>query len=222
MAAGFAHEIRNPLTSTKGVTQLLFERHHDELEDDGGSLYQILLQEIDRTNQILMDFTDLARPRGLMIRLKDIQEGVRSTVRLSNPVLEEHRIEVAELYESEPVPTECDQHRIRQVLIHLVRNAVDAMPDGGKLILRLERGPEYCVVTVEDTGTGIDEELLPKLGTPYLTTREHGTGLGLAVTQQVIQDHGGRMGADPLHPEPELFPGELNAFCGRFGLTGLR
>ncbi|MBB3109484.1 two-component system sporulation sensor kinase A [Paenibacillus phyllosphaerae] len=191
MAAGIAHEIRNPLASLKGFSQLLkkkFDRHHDYLD--------IMLVELDRINEIVQEFMALAKPQANQLF------GHYNLVRILNSVmtlLETQAILknielIIKQNEHHDTMIFCDENQIKQVFINLLKNAIEAMPDGGRIEIELKSVREGAIsVTIKDEGIGIPMELIDKLGGPFYTTKSSGTGLGLMICNRIIQAHHGEL-----------------------------
>jgi two-component system sensor histidine kinase PilS (NtrC family) len=191
VAAGIAHEIRNPLAAMRGSIQVL------RAETDGDSaqaeLMEIILRESDRLNGIITDFLTYARPRQVSLAETDLREPLRETftlLRHSPETRPGHLIE--EDYPDEPVAASADASALRQVFWNLARNALQAMPEGGTLRVSLQRIESDRVrITFSDTGQGMSPEQVERLFEPFSSSRTGGTGLGLSIAYQIIRDHGG-------------------------------
>ncbi|HEX8178847.1 MAG TPA: ATP-binding protein, partial [Pyrinomonadaceae bacterium] len=192
VAAGIAHEIRNPLAAMRGAIQVL------RAEADGGDpaqaeLMEIILRESDRLNNIITDFLTYARPRRGELKETDVREPLRETftlLRHSPETHAEHRIE--ENYPDEPLRAQADGAALRQVFWNLARNALSAMPDGGTLQIELRRvAHKRLRITFTDTGRGMSPEQVERLFEPFSSSTTGGTGLGLSIVYQIIRDHGG-------------------------------
>lgn len=188
LAAGVAHEIRNPLTALKGFTQLL----HRSAEGNH-RYYEMMLTELERINYIVGEFMVLSRPGQLNQlvpyrlgrMLEDIVPIMESQAILTNVLIQ--------IDEQPNVPNVmCDVNQIKQVLVNLMKNAIEAMPEGGALHIQI-RAVESGDVLVEitDQGIGIPQHVIDRLGEPFYTTKQSGTGLGLTVCFKIIQAHGG-------------------------------
>lgn len=193
LAAGLAHEIRNPLASITGSSQML--RELGDLPDVSRTLLQIIERESQRLNGLISDFlaytTGSPRtvgPVDLPGLVREVVEGIRAGEG------REHHVEVS-LSAGESPAVEGDAEQLKQVLWNLVRNGVEATPPGGRvdldLFLQVRHGERYAVVTVSDTGKGIDPSILGKIFNPFYTAKEGGTGLGLAISQRIVQVHRG-------------------------------
>jgi signal transduction histidine kinase len=192
MAAGFAHEVRNPLNSASLQLTLLERRVEkgDLSRDTVLGVSQIVKDEIQRLERMVRDFLAFAQPRPIEPRALNINDLVRSVLVLIAPEAEATRVETVS--ELDPAVAEIwgDGERLRQVLLNLVRNALEAMPHGGRLTVRTRPGPGATAeLDVEDTGTGFAEDL--PVFDAFFTTKEKGTGLGLAIVHRIITDHGG-------------------------------
>ncbi|HEX4589484.1 MAG TPA: ATP-binding protein [Gemmataceae bacterium] len=204
LAAGVAHEIRNPLTSIKMLIQTAREGEappepHNRL---GGSLalpredVQIIEQEVRRIERSLRSFLDFARPpklRRIAMDLRTLPEQVMNLVRGRAA---KQGVEVRLDEPSAPVVLEVDADQLRQVLLNLLLNALDAMPGGGTVTIRMrgvDRG--WVELSVADSGPGIAADILPRLFTPFVSDKETGMGLGLSVSRRIAEDHGGTLTA---------------------------
>jgi PAS domain S-box-containing protein len=190
LAAGVAHEIRNPLTALKGFSQLL-KKHKTEKE----AYVDIMLEELDRIQYIVNEFTFLADPHITEYKECDLISIYAS----AQPIVESYAANVGVRIEAgwdEDVPRlECDEGRIRQLMIHLMNNAIEAMPDGGTITvqIRSHAADGRILFSVKDEGVGISKERLLRLGEPFYTTKEKGTGLGLMVCYKIVEAHSGTL-----------------------------
>lgn len=195
LSAGLAHEIRNPLTSIKGSAELLqddFPGGHPKRE-----LLETLIGEADRLNNVLTRFLSFARPLPISAREYAAPEVIEEVVALldARKGAEETPIR---LHESEPVPRlKGDPEQIRQVLLNILLNAVQASPHGAGIDIHVSRleNPKRVEILVEDRGPGFDTKALDQLFTPFFTTKAGGTGLGLAISHRIIESHGGKIAA---------------------------
>ncbi|HLL14824.1 MAG TPA: ATP-binding protein [Pyrinomonadaceae bacterium] len=191
VAAGIAHEIRNPLAAMRGSIQVL----RSEMDGDPGQaeLMEIVLRESDRLNHIITDFLTYARPRPVSLADTDLREPLRETftlLRHSPETRDRHTIE--EDFPDEPIRAQADAAGLRQVFWNLARNALSAMPEGGRLRVEL-RATNYgrVRITFTDTGQGMSPEQVERLFEPFSSSTTGGTGLGLSIVYQIIRDHGG-------------------------------
>lgn len=192
LAAGAAHEIRNPLTSVRGFIQLL----QNELAGTPKAEYiNIIIDEIDRVNIIINEFLKLAKPalpNRKPYNLKELWEDIRLLIE-SEAFLKNIRI-IEEFNETlQLVLIDCEQ--IKQVLINVIRNSFDAMVKSGTLTVRAYDipGEQKVCLEINDTGIGMDEETVRRMYIPFFTTKDNGTGLGLAVSSTIMESHGAYM-----------------------------
>ncbi len=195
LAAGLAHEIRNPLASIGGSSQML--RESPGLSGDARTLLDIIERESTRLNSLITDFllyTGVSVRSSGAVPMADLVREVMEAVRAGEA--RERGIEVGKRPLQEVV-AEGDPERLRQVLWNLVRNAIQATPQGGRIDIDLfpqvRHGERYAVITVSDTGRGIDPGILGKIYNPFFTTKEGGTGLGLSISQRIVHSHRGFM-----------------------------
>ncbi|MGO0121951.1 ATP-binding protein [Desulfothermobacter acidiphilus] len=189
LAAALFHEIRNPLTSIKGVLQLLYERREEG--DPERRYLEVILGELDRAVRIIRNFLYFARPRECHPELTDLDFLMRDIVLMLEPQAAASKVEL--FYQPTPGLSlfPVDPDLLKQAILNLAQNALQAMPQGGKLYLRLYPWQEGVAIEVEDSGVGIPPEHLTRLGEAFFTTRREGTGLGLAVSYQIVRLHGG-------------------------------
>jgi two-component system sensor histidine kinase PilS (NtrC family) len=198
MAAGIAHEIRNPLASMSGSIQVL--RQELQLSEEQGQLMDIVLRESDRLNDTIRSFLAYARPQKFAVARLDVRRVVEETARLlrnSSDVRESHVIDVD--VPPEPVWYEADEHQIRQITWNLATNGLRAMAEGGRLLIAagVETAPGEAgeagevVLTVQDQGCGIPADQLDSIFQPFRSSFEKGTGLGLAIVHRIVTDYSG-------------------------------
>jgi signal transduction histidine kinase len=192
LAAGVAHEIRNPLTSVKLLIQTAAERQPEpQMSPDH---FQILLQEISRMEATIQGLLDFARPPALRSISHDVRQTVRRGLNLIHGRAGRNHIAVIEEMSDSPVPVEGDPDQLSLVLVNLMLNAVEAMEKtGGTLRVSVTHDDEKCHIRVSDTGPGIPPQILDRIFEPFVTGKERGTGLGLAISRRVIDEHGGRL-----------------------------
>jgi two-component system, NtrC family, sensor histidine kinase HydH len=225
MAAGLAHEIRNPLGAIKASAQYLSE---EEDPGPGGEFLDIIVDEVDRLNRVVSSFLDYARPSEGDPEPIDVNATVDRTMQLLRPECAAAAVRAELLLDPDLPKVRIDVEQLRQVLINLVQNALQAMEGGGQLTVetgsREHRRLHVQVrreveIRVRDTGPGIDENVLKNLFVPFVTTKSRGTGLGLAISQRIINAAGGIIEARsaPGHGTtfivrlPASLPAELGA-----------
>ncbi len=221
LAAGMAHEIRNPLASIRGSVQML----NDELDLDKSSrkLMMIVLEESDRLNKIITDFLAFARPKPINSSKCSIQEVVKDTLALVNVIPET----TGKITFKSEIPTNLpllsfDKDQIKQVLWNLITNSIQAMPDGGIIRVMLSsvdkssntknnrssiEQVEYPAIklSVSDQGNCISEESLNKIFDPFYTTKINGSGLGLSIVHRIVENHNGQLSVESKTGEGTTF-----------------
>ena len=193
LAAGVAHEIRNPLSSIKGFATYFKERYRDVPEDL--STAEIMIQEVERLNRVIGQLLEFARPMNVQKESASLERVVKHSLKLIEG--DAHAGGVGVKFQSDAVPNKAwiDTDRITQVLLNLYINAIESMEKKGVLSveLTLDENSDRFRITVSDTGAGIQEKDLPNLFDPYFTTKSSGTGLGLAIVHKIIESHGGEI-----------------------------
>ncbi|MHB8137903.1 MAG: ATP-binding protein [Smithellaceae bacterium] len=189
LAAGVAHEIRNPLSSIKGFAVYFRQRLSGNKEDEETA--DIMIAETERLNRVISQLIEFARPLTLKKEQTSMTDLVRHTIKLVDAEARKNAVAI-DIQAGEDLPlADVDPDKIKQVLLNIFLNALSAMPDGGRLSVELSAQKDNIDVTVSDTGTGIKEEDLPLIFDPYFTSKPAGTGLGLAVVQKIMDAHGG-------------------------------
>jgi PAS domain S-box-containing protein len=189
MAAGIGHEIRNPLTTVRGYLQMF--RRKDKYAEHGEQ-FATMIEELDRANAIISEYLSLAKNKKVELKPGNLNR----VVDVLFPLLQADAFRLGhtvDLATGDIPEVRFDEREIRQLLLNLVRNGLEAMSPGGKLTIRTCRCGEETVLAVQDTGTGMPAEILDRLGTPFLTTKEKGTGLGLAVCCRIAERHGAKI-----------------------------
>ncbi|AZU60836.1 ATP-binding protein [Neobacillus mesonae] len=187
MAAAIGHEIRNPLASLKGFAQLQHERYPEQSD-----YYPIIIQEIDRIDIIVNDLMFIGKPKGIHIEQTNMKDIIEYTISIMRQQANAQNIHIESSYTEDLPLIECDEKHLKQVFINLLKNAIEAMPDGGTIKINVQYIEESeIIVSIEDEGCGIKSEDIPNLTVPFYTTKKSGTGLGLVVTNQIIKEHNG-------------------------------
>ena len=189
MAAGIAHEIRNPLTSIKGFIQLFKSRYPSDEE-----YFNLLLTELERINLIVSEFLILAKPTDIVFKEKDIKSLVQDIVTLINTQAIMNNIQILVEFEPDIPIIVCEENQLKQVFINVLKNSIEAMSNGGIIYVRVVIKEKNKVsLYFIDQGSGIPEDRLPTLGEPFYTTKEKGTGLGLMTSYRIIENHDGEL-----------------------------
>ncbi|MBQ9536209.1 MAG: two-component system sensor histidine kinase ZraS [Desulfovibrionaceae bacterium] len=191
LAAGVAHEIRNPLSSIKGYATYFGELFAEDSDERACAM--VMVQEVERLNRVICDLIGLAKPSTLQLQSVNPRELLVNLVRLLRPELLAQKIQ-AKIYQGPPLePIWADPERLHQALLNLCLNAIKAMEQGGRLSLGVRNTRDGVTFVVLDTGTGIAPEVLSHIFDPYFTTRGNGTGLGLALVHKIIDAHKGQI-----------------------------
>ena len=197
LAAGIAHEIRNPLTSLKGFSKLLRAASGEQAE----RYYGIMDKEFVRIEMILSELLVLAKPQAATYRAWDVRLIVQEVVDLLGSQAILNNVVIHTELTSCDCAIRCESNQLKQVFMNLVKNAIEAMPAGGPLSVRVTRDLEDVFVRVADRGAGIPRDKLQRIGEPFFTTKDKGTGLGLMVSYQIIEEHKGSIGFESKEGE---------------------
>lgn len=189
MAAGIGHEVRNPMTTVRGYLQMLQSK-----KDFAGyqEHFGMMIEEIDRANSIISEFLSLAKEKAVEMKKGNLNNVIQSLLPLlqADAFSRGHQIQVDS---GTIADNEFDEKEMRQLILNLVRNGFEAMENSGEVIIRTFQRGDSVILEVEDTGSGIPDSVMEKLGTPFVTTKESGTGLGLPVCYRIAARHGARI-----------------------------
>lgn len=188
MAAGIAHEIRNPLGTLRGFSE--YFRNQKETTDEGKQYAELMISEVDRLNQNISGLLQFARPRQLQLQNVDLESLFKKTVSLIGNDFNEKQL-AFEVDIAEPIILEVDQDLLLQVLLNLLKNSIQATEKGGRIQLSAAINEENVRISVSDNGKGLTEKEVEKMFDPFFTTRKTGTGLGLTVSHQIVEQHHG-------------------------------
>ncbi|MFD4928852.1 PAS domain S-box protein [Peribacillus butanolivorans] len=190
LAAGVAHEIRNPLTSMKGYTEYL---QLDEKDENRLEYLGIIMDEINRVNEIVEEFLELSKPQPLILETKNIVPIIQNVLSLTEfDARKKNVILFFDCYHEE-ILIRCDENRLKQVLLNFVINGIEAMPDGGEIKVVTQLKEEKVHISIIDTGVGMPPDQLRRIGEPFFTTKKSGNGLGLMISFKIIESHLGRV-----------------------------
>ncbi len=214
MAAGAAHEIRNPLAAIKGFVQL-YQRYARSGRRPRLEHLDLVLREIDRIETIIQDMLLTARPPRPKLRDCDLAALLAEVLRLLDKPLRSKGIRVSKRGFDGNSLVLADPAQLRQVLLNVLGNAVDACSEAGNIEVSLSRRGNRTVIAVKDDGRGIDPEDLPRIFDPFFTTKDEGTGLGLPVSLQIIRNHGGTIEVESEPGQGSVFLIQLPSVEGR-------
>ncbi|AGK52500.1 MASE3 domain-containing protein [Bacillus sp. 1NLA3E] len=191
LAAGIAHEVRNPLTTLKGFLQLI----KTDISEQNQTYVNIMLEEVDRIELITNEFMAVAKPQALHYKSENITTIINQVVALLQPQAIMNNIEIIIHKQEQLNPVIiCEKNHLKQVFINLIKNAFEAMPKGGTLMIKIgQEDSNYIHIDFIDTGIGISNETLKKLGEPFFTLKEGGNGLGLMMCKKMIESHQGEL-----------------------------
>ena len=203
LAAGFAHEIRNPLSTIKGFLQLFQKEEQIESKKDQ---FRLMVNEIDRVNNIIKDLLNMARPAQIQQEKTDIKQLLDHTRQMFLAETDKRGIDFTFLNDSELPVAWVDSDKVQQVMINLVKNAMDSMPNGGELTIHtIESKTEMIGIIVQDSGVGMSREVLDRIGTPFFTTKSDGTGLGLMTCFRIAEEINGSLTVESKEGEGTCF-----------------
>ncbi|WP_018130547.1 PAS domain S-box protein [Effusibacillus pohliae] len=194
LAAGVAHEIRNPLTALKGFLQLLKTK-----TDANQDYFDIMLSELERINLIVNEFLVLAKPQVIHFEPKDVRLLLQNVIALLDTQAILNNVQIFTQFADDLPLVNCAENQLKQVFINILKNGIEAMPGGGHIEIQVKRrGRDQILIRFADQGCGIPEDRLSKLGEPFYTTKEKGTGLGLMVSHKIIEAHRGKISINSL------------------------
>ncbi|MFZ3588810.1 ATP-binding protein [Bacillus sp. DJP31] len=188
LAAGIAHEVRNPLTSINGFLQLM---HSQSTENR--NYYDIIFSEIKRIELILSELLVLAKPQAVLQKECNLKEILDHVITLLNSNAILYNITILKEYDDQEIWLYCEENQIKQVFINLIKNGIEAMPSGGTVIVHVKQDDQYVSIFVQDQGIGMKEDLLKNIGQPFFTTKDEGTGLGLTICFKIVEHHLGNI-----------------------------
>jgi len=194
LVTGVAHELRNPIGIIKTTVQLM----EKDLEKTavGNEYFKVIEEQIERQNRVIQELLDFGRPSKHVVQNANINSLLEKVLVFTSPMLRQHNIKLEQQLDHDIPLIEVDAERIKQVFVNIILNAVQAMPEGGKLTIWTGHDSGWVNIGFEDTGTGIPPAELASIFDPFYTTREYGTGLGLSISHQIIKTHDGHINVD--------------------------
>ncbi|MEI5905918.1 PAS domain S-box protein [Bacillus spongiae] len=197
LAAGIAHEIRNPMTALKGFIQLL----ENSIKEKHSMYFNVIKSELQRIETIITEFLILAKPQAIAYQQSSLRKIMYETVELLNAQALMHNIMINIEGDEEIPPIFAEPNQLKQVFINIIKNAIEVMPKGGSITIHFIEEEDFIHISIKDEGEGIPKEKISKLGEPFYTTKERGTGLGLMVSFKIIKEHNGHVTVDS---EPDV------------------
>jgi two-component system, sporulation sensor kinase E len=202
LAAGIAHEIRNPMTALKGFIQLL----ESSIKEEHAMYYQVITTELARIDSIINEFLILAKPQAIRFQEKDLNQIIRETVDLLNAQAVLFNVQFKTQYDENLPLIYCEPNQLKKVFINIIKNGIEVMPEGGTISIRTNRIDNHQIhISVQDEGMGIPKERIKKIGEPFYTTKEKGTGLGLMVSYKIIEEHKGSIEIESKEGKGTIF-----------------
>jgi signal transduction histidine kinase len=195
IASGLAHEIRNPLTAIKMLIFSMQDEFKNKVKTQED--FNVIIKEINRLEKFLQNFLDFARPPKPSFSMTNITEIIDNTIHLLSVQLKNNRIHVRKIVAQPGVKFLADKEQLQQVMINLLLNAIQSMPEGGNLIIRQSmcksktKEPDILNISITDTGHAIPEDILDSIFDPFVSGKEDGTGLGLSIAHQIMVNHNG-------------------------------
>jgi len=186
LAAGIAHEIRNPLTSIKGFLQLIKSTYQTKFQ-----YFDIIFSELNRIELILSELLVLAKPTAINYKQLELMALLQDVVTLLDSQAKLHSIQIFMESSFDTIFIKGDENQIKQVFINLLKNSIDAMPTGGRIEISLSVLDDQVIIHFKDEGCGIPSSIINRIGEPFYTTKEKGTGLGLMISYNIIENHEG-------------------------------
>ncbi len=220
LAGGLAHELRNPLSTMMVNLKLLAEdlndlrAHPEDTRRRGLLKVDVLLREAERLQRLFDKFLSVAGPYQLEWTEVDVNEIVERLLAFFEPSAAEQTIVVKKSLRVEPISCRVDATLLRQALLNLLINAQQAMPDGGEIGVSTVVSGDEVLITVSDTGMGIADEDRQRILRPFFSTKAGGGGLGLSITQRIVQEHGGSIGYESRRGEGTSFTIRLPVVSG--------
>ena len=187
VAAGFAHEIRNPLTSIKGFLKLLTKKE----ADDDLMYHEIIEGELAKIEEVINGFISLGKPEGGEVEEVSLLKLIKNAISVLTPQAASKNIRINISSQLKSITIYCKKNQMKQVFINILKNAVEAIEEDGKIDIILEENQHNVSIEIHDNGVGIEEERLERIGVPFYTNKEKGIGLGMTVSNKIITEHKG-------------------------------
>ncbi len=193
LASGLAHDIRNPLTALKTFAEHLPAKKHDP--EFLNTFSNVVEKEVSRVDELVSRLLDFAKPAPPSFKSTEVHSLINDVLDLVSRRLEKQKITLIKEFESQPIHLNLDPTQIKQALINLIINAIDAMPNGGRLTIqtRINKDNKFLDLIISDTGCGISKKDITHIFDPFFSKKTNGTGLGLSITQGIIKEHKGRI-----------------------------
>jgi two-component system, sporulation sensor kinase E len=195
LAAGIAHEIRNPMTALKGFIQLL----QGEIKEERSMYFQVILSELNRIDSIINEFLILAKPQAVKYSHVDLTKIMLETIELLSAQAAMDNVQFKTSFEEFLPIIYCEPNQLKKVFVNIIKNAIEVMQTGGEIRVSMNVEKEgFIHISIQDEGLGISIEKLKRLGEPFYTTKERGTGLGLMVSYKIVEEHKGQIQVESI------------------------
>jgi PAS domain S-box-containing protein len=204
LTSGVAHEVKNPINAIVVHLEVMRQKLKD-IDPDTRRHIDVISSEIQRLDRVVQTLVDFTRPVELRLAEMDLRKLVDDVVMLASPAAEQNQVHVDRQVGQEPLPTRIDADLVKQAVLNIVINGVQAMPEGGTLELSLRREGENALLTIQDQGQGIPEDIRDKVFNLYFTTKKGGSGIGLAMAYRVVQLHHGSLEFDSVAGQGTTF-----------------
>jgi signal transduction histidine kinase len=204
LTSGVAHEVKNPINAIVVHLEVMRQKLK-EIDPDTRRHIDVIGSEIQRLDRVVQTLVDFTRPVELRLVEMDLRKLVDDVVMLAAPAAEQNQVHIERPAVQEPLPTRIDSDLVKQAVLNIVINGVQAMPEGGTLQLALRREGENALLTIRDQGQGIPQDIRDKVFNLYFTTKKGGSGIGLAMAYRVVQLHHGSLEFDSIAGEGTTF-----------------
>ena len=193
LAAGMAHEIRNPLTAIKTFCEYLPEKFDDK--DFRNDFSRIVKAEVDKINSLITQLLEFSKPTSLVLVSADPHQLLDYTLDILSAEILKNNVKIVKNYKTDTSLIDADSNKLKHVLFNIIRNAIEAMRYGGTLSINTLNQKDNFIIEIADTGCGIKRNDLKKIFQPFFSTKPKGTGLGLTITESIIAEHNGNISA---------------------------
>jgi PAS domain S-box-containing protein len=196
MASGIAHEIRNPLAAIKWAIKFVQSEgisHNNKKNDE---YFDTIISEINRIDLIVGELLSISKPhsQGILFERTDIVDSLEKITEIMRPQATKHNVNFVMDIQEEVPDIDCQENQLKQVFINIIKNSIEAMPNGGNLMIRVQRkSKDFIELRFIDEGYGIPQDQISSIGEPFFTTKESGTGLGMMISKKIIEEHNGHL-----------------------------
>jgi signal transduction histidine kinase len=204
LAAGLAHEIKNPIAGVKGALEVINQR--TDATDPKKEIFTEILVQIDRIHHIVQDLLTYARPKPMEFKAVNPNECIHNAIKLAQPQTQDKDIQIHFEELENDIRIHCDENKIQEVILNLLINSISAIENEGEIFIRLSKfNNREIEIVLQDNGKGIRKENLSQVFTPFFTTRKKGTGLGLSICKRIIDAHMGSIKVSSTEGKETIF-----------------